>query len=257
MSLEGLFEINYHKAAFTPCLTLLLITADSSSAWKCTVHVPCFPSLLNSTTQNQSWVMLRMQGQQASHAAKSSRQASGGGGSEVRRRQSEAEGRRTADKMRRHVVCWHVLTSANSSPDIPVYGSQTRTSVWEVGLPTVEGRTQKSGMNVKGNIKFILRNIKHPNQINPLELRIFTMGLLVWLVGPHCWDVAGESSVRPGSQWNNNREGFLLEKLQLMFCFTATGKTHQDTNQLKNQSFSDNPILDIQLLSDKVSNHSI
>lgn len=150
------------KLHFIPCLTLLLVTADGSSAWKCSVHVPGFLPFLNTTTQNQSRVMLRMQGQQASHAAKSSRQASGRGGSEVRHRQSEAEGSRTADKTRRRVVCWHALTSANSSPDIPVYGSQTWTSVWEVGLPTVGGRTQKSGMNVKGNIKFILRKKTTP-----------------------------------------------------------------------------------------------
>lgn len=123
MSPEGLFEINDHKAAFHSLLNRP--PADSSSAWKCSVHVPGFLPLLNNTTLNQSRVMLRMQGQQASHAAKSSRQASGGGGSEVRHRQSEAEGSRTADKMRRHVVCWHALTSANSSPDIPIYGSQT------------------------------------------------------------------------------------------------------------------------------------
>lgn len=117
------------KLHFIPCLTLLLVTADGSSAWKCSVHVPGFLPFLNTTTQNQSRVMLRMQGQQASHAAKSSRQASGGGGSEVRHRQSEAEGSRTADKTRRRVVCWHALTSANSFPDICLWQSDMNISV--------------------------------------------------------------------------------------------------------------------------------
>lgn len=258
MSLEGLFEINDHKKLhFIPYLTLLLVTADGSSAWKCSVHVPCFLPLLNSTTKNQSWMMLRMQGQQDSHAAKSSRQASGGGGSEVRHRQSKAEGSRTADKMRRHVVCWHALSSANSSPDIPVYGSQTWTSVWEVGLPTVGGRTQKSGMNVKGNIKFIWRK-----KTIPAKHILKSCRYSLWVCFCDWWGPIAEICLEK-AQWDPAVSGMRTDRgFSCRNCrsWSALQPQRKHTRAQKKsilKSLSANTVLNIRLSNVKVSNHSI
>lgn len=163
ISLEGLFEINDHKAAFHS-----LLNPSCYNRWQFCLEMLSACALLPISSEQHHPKSVTDNAQDAGAASQSRGKEFntcirwGKQWSEV---QAEQSRRQTYGRQDRKSCC--VLASADLCQQLswhPHLWSQTWTSVWEVGLTTVGGRTQKSGMNVKGNIKFILREKTIPTK---------------------------------------------------------------------------------------------
>lgn len=179
MSLEGAFEINDHKAAFhsplnpPPRCSKRQLCLEALNTFPL-AHVPRFPPLLQNATEKKSALgdVWDAEGGKPARRWWVWDKASGGGG-----RWSLASGRQPYSRQDEKTR-WDALGCIDLRQR-PAWHPRLRESdaqewVWEVGLPPAGGRTQKSGMNVKGNIKFMIRKKNQkpnpnptPNQTNP------------------------------------------------------------------------------------------
>lgn len=169
------------KLHFTPRLTLLLAAANGSSVWKRSTRFPshtCLASYLFCKTPPKKSALGDVWDAEGGKPARRWwvwDKASGGGRwwSLAWRQPSEvrAKGRQPYSRQDQKTTRWDALGRVDLRQRLAWHPrlreSDAREWAWEVGLPPVGGRTQKSGMNVKGNIKFTIRKKTPKNNPNP------------------------------------------------------------------------------------------